>query len=574
MAESRTARRVFFAVLVIGLIVMAVRVRFGIEWFGDEANALAEPMRYAMGDLPIVDSWHTQFSSGLFLTPLVRLLMSVFHDGTGLVTGFRMAYVVMQAGLALAVWRILRRAVSEWGAAAIALTVFFYAPYFYVFPYYNSIAIAALLVSTLAAYAAFTAEGGAGRPMLALAGVAFAVAVIVYPTMLAVVPFTVVGVLGYTRSRHGSFGAVRSPILFLLGVVFGVLLLYAATVVAIASRGDLLASLPHFLHPIDRDMSLGALVARFVRTRAVIGASAVCLVTLAAGLVAARRTRLSSEVAVAIAALAACAFALVAPYLPHSLLYYMDIQQSAILAVALILPVLVIVRPDESVRAAFWLITVPALGAAAGTALVSYEGFETATMPMIVGAVGTLVVLFQWAGDRSDEPRGRWARLAPWIATASVFAVLAGTTLSLTGGDAPVWRLDTTIGSGPYSSIRTTASGAQRYGRYMDLLTPLARSGGRIAFVGEFPLGYVLTGSRPGTYSIWTTFPTGGLWQSYLDITGNHPSTIVSTRFVGPNGGRVSSPYAPPFGLDAFDARYRETFRDDEFVVYRRRTGQ
>jgi hypothetical protein len=321
-------------------------------------------------------------------------------------------------------------------------------------------------------------------------------------------------------------------------------------------------------------MSAGALVARFMRTKAVLGASVVCLITLVVGLVLARRTRISRSVAVSTAMVAGCLFALVAPYLPHSLLYYMDIQQSAMLALALIVPVLMVLHSDELVRAAFWLLTVPAFGAAAGTAVVSYEGFETATMPMVIGAIAMLVVLFQWADRRAASSSGRAAQIAAFVATASVLVVLAGTTLALTGGDDVVWRLNTTIDSGPYKSIRTSAQGAEQYGRYMALLTPLAKRDGRIAFVGEFPIGYVLTRSRPGTYSIWTTFPSGGLWQEYLSITGNHPSTIVSTRFVGPNGGRVTSPFVPPFGLVGFDDRYDETYRDDEFVVYQERFGQ
>lgn len=571
MTRSSSARWIFLVMLAIAAALMVARVHFGIEWYGDEANALAEPMRYAMGDLPIAQSWHTQFSSGVFLTPLVRLLLAVRPDRSGLVIGFRLAYVLMQAALAVVVWRLLLRRVSDWAAAAIALGAFFYAPYFYVFPYYNDIAVAALLVSALATYAAFTSEHAPGRGTLALAGAALAVAVIVYPTMLLVVPFAVLGAFVYTRGRPGSAPSIRSSILFYLAVVFGVLLLYAAAVLAIASRGPLLASLPYFLHPIDRDMSLGALVARFMRTKAVVGTSIVCLLTLGVALAAVRWTRVPRAVAIAAAVIVACLFAVLAPYLPHTLLYYMDIQQSAALAIALIVPVLMLVRRDDSVRAAFWLLTLPAIGAAAATAIVSYEGFETATMPMIVGAVATLLVLFQWSAEDSGVPARRLAAAAPLVASVGVIALLVGTTLSLTGGDEPVWRLNRTLSSGPYASVRTTSSGVERYDRYARLLTPLAQRGGRVAFVGEFPVGYVLTGSKPGTYSVWTTFPSGPLWQAYLDITGDYPATIVSTTFIGPNGGIADAPFEPPFGLREFAQRYRETYRDDEFVVYTRR---
>ena len=144
--------------------------------------------------------------------------------------------------------------------------------------------------------------------------------------------------------------------------------------------------------------------------------------------------------------------------------------------------------------------------------------------------------------------------------------------------DAPVRELDTMLTSGPYKGILTTRANAEQYQRYERALGPLSREPGRIAFVEEFSLGYLMTGRRPGTYSDGITYARGNRWQTYLDITGNYPTTIVATRVYG-YGSRSDAdkyadvPVSPPFGLRDFAEKYKETYRDSDFVVYERIPG-
>jgi hypothetical protein len=224
---------------------------------------------------------------------------------------------------------------------------------------------------------------------------------------------------------------------------------------------------------------------------------------------------------------------------------------------------------DDDTSRLFRLLIVPAFGVGFGTLLASYEGFETAAMPAIIATIATLFALVYVARADQTERRVSAVRLAgAGLALVALFFLYI--LMQYTGGDAAVRQLPATIATGPYAGIHTTAANAERYARYLAVLAPLRSTKGRVAFVEEFPQGYLLTGARPGTYSVWTTFAHGVRWQKYLDITGLYPQFIVATRFLGPNGGVVARPFAPPFGITGFSTAYRETYRDFDFVIYER----
>jgi hypothetical protein len=560
---------VFYAVLLVLTALLLVRAAYGMEWYGDEAYAMGTPMRYAAGDHPIVESWESHFSSGMLLTPFVWALERATPGGTGLVLRFRYVFVLLQALYVLALWRIVRPLVPPWAAVLTAAAAFVYLPYFYVFPYYNSIMVPAFVLATLLLLRGFhEGEPRAGR-WFAASGVMAGVGIIAYPTMLLAVPFFCAGLVAQRRAQPI---AARAPVLgFLtgLGVTLGV---FAAITLVASGFSHLAEALPPFLHPVDRDMSLHAIVSRLARTWSVLIAPALATAVfiLAAMIARLRRRSMTGPVLAAVVAALASAFVVYRLRLPF--ISYLDMPQAAALGVGVVVPLLMLFDRDETSATLFRLLCVPAFGVALGTLLASHEGFETAAMPAVIVLIATSLALAARTDPRegmATDDAGRW-RAAGIVALGGVALFFLGILMQYTGGDGAVRQLDTRIASGPYAGVRTTAESAARYAAYMKALAPLHSSSGRIAFVEEFPQGYLFSGRRPGTYSVWTTFATGDRWQRYLDITGDYPDDIVATRFIGPNGGIARRPFAPPFGLAGFETKYRETFRDADFVFYER----
>lgn len=569
-----TARKdlIFYGALIVLLALMLVRITYGMEWYGDETYALSTPTRYVHGDRPIVDSWESHFSSGMLLTPFVAALDKIYPDGTGIVIGFRYLFVILQVIFVFAVWRTIRPLIPPWAPILSACMVFLYLPYFYVFPYYNNIAVSLFTLSGLSLFRARAESGRTQRGFILAAGVLSGFGVVAYPTMLLALPFFGLGI-ALTSRREPERMPMKRSLLYYGAAVGAVLGAFAVVAVLASGVTQLRAALPEFLNPVDRDTSLHAMGARLLRTSSVLVPSAATLVTVAVGMLATSRlkgaiARHGALIAASLGIVAAVVVAFGMYKLKIPGLSYLDMQQGCALAVAVILPLIALRVPRDLSAPALALLTLPALGVAVGTLPASHEGFETAAMPALLAMLGTLFVLSALATDALLEPDGRrvrWLFIASW---GLLLAFFTFTGMQYVGGDAVVRQLDTRLTTGPYAGVHTTALNAEKYARYLRVLGPLRSEPGRIAFVEEFPQGYVLTGRRPGTYSVWTTFSTGDRWQRYLDITHNYPTTIVSTLYRGPNGGFGTTPFVPPFGLRDFSAKYREAYRDGEFVVW------
>ena len=570
---GRRSDLVFYAVLAILAVLMLVRAAYGTEWYGDESYALGTPMRYVAGDHPIVDSWESHFSSGILLTPFVWVLEKTKPDGTGIVLMFRYLFVAMQAIYAFALWRLIRPHAPSWAAIVTSCAAFLYVPYFYLIPYYNSIMLPAMMLSALALLRAFTGDEGRSGRWLVASGVLAGVGIIAYPTMLLALPFFCTGIVLEARRRSDSGdGLVRRTLVAFLGSMFAALGVFAVVTIAASGMRHLPEALPYFLHPVDRDISLSGLVSRLERTWTVLIAPAAAVLVFAVGALIARKRRapLAGVIVATIVATIAVAFVVYRVKAPS--ISFLDMPQATALGIGMVVPLMMLCRRDARTDTLFRLLCIPAFGLGVGTLVASHEGFETAAMPAVIAMIATLLVL---AGPRGGERDARWigpAVALPVVGAALVAAFFLFIGAQYTAGDAAVRQLGTTITTGPYAGLHTTADNAALYMSYMKQLQPLEASTGRIAFLEEFPQGYLFTGRLPGTYSVWTTFATGDRLQRYLNINGNYPDDIVATRFTGPNGGVAAKPFAPPFGLTAFAKKYKERYRTQDFVVYGRVT--
>ena len=558
------------AVFLIGLallgVIMLGRASFGMEWVGDDAYTLGTASRYVLGDRPIVDSWETHFSSDMMVTPFVWVIHQLRPDGTGLVRHYRYVFVMLQLLYAFAVWRLLRGLLPPPVAMLIAWTVFVYLPYYYLLLNYNSIMWSVFTLTGLLLLRSLSEERPIRWVMIA-AGVAAAVASFAYPTMIVAVPFFVLGIFMTRR------GEARRPILWFLSGLGAMLAVFLVVTLVWAGTRHLAEALPWFANPGDRDMSFAAIFERFNRTRAVIGAAVVSAFMFAALALVFRRHPRRDAIALAGGIFASVATVVIAPRLPHTLLYYMDIPEACALGIGTAMLLLALVSKDRFYRRLFWLLYLPTIGMAIGAGVASLEGFETATMPAILTAVAGFIALTHAVGWRAGERVSRSAAALVMSAIGVVFLMFLVTDVLHYGVDSDLPKLTATIQEGAYAGIRTTPANAQQWAHYLEVFDPIKKAGGRVAFVEAFPTGYLATGLLPGAYSVWSNFTHGPRWQKYLDITGNYPDHIVATRIPGPNGGLVPEPFKPPMGLRDFNEKYVETYRDADFAIYARRPG-
>jgi hypothetical protein len=573
-----------------------------MDWFMDEPYALDTPLRFLAGDHLIVDAWETHFSSAMLLTPFVWVIRGFSPRNEGIVLNFRYVFVFLQVVYTFIVWRVLRRSVTEWWAIAIAVVVMVYLPFFYVFAYYNNVAIAAFMVSSLLLLTLSTdRSSSADRDrapvgLLIASGIASGVGVIAYPTMLVVLPLFAVGILLEVRASGGGYGQARRPIVsYALGAL-GTLVLFA--IVALVSSGwtHLAQALPHFILPDDRDASLAAIVIAIQKTLPVLITAVAAAVVFLGYALLRGRDRASAVTAIAATTIAAVLVALVLYRAKVPWLHYYDMPQACATGIGMALLLLPILKRRPAITGTLLrLLALPAAGLALGTTLASHEGLETATMPGILLAVGSFIALASALAEgtravsaTSGRGRDREAGVASQGGRATLvgagslllaFAFLLYGATQYVSADAPVRQLNTELTSGPYKGIRTTAANAEQYQRYESVFGPLSREPGRIAFLEEFSLGYLMTDRRPGTYSVGITYARGSRWQTYLDVTGNYPTTIVATRVYGygskSDAEKISDvPVSPPFGLRTFAEDYKETYRDSDFVVYERIPGR
>lgn len=94
----------------------------------DESYYFTQPLRFAQGDKPFLDSWDSIQTLGIFLMPFYKLYISI--NGTdGIVLFSRFLYFVLAHITATLIYLVLRRDVDNKVAPFVALIVAIYAPF-------------------------------------------------------------------------------------------------------------------------------------------------------------------------------------------------------------------------------------------------------------------------------------------------------------------------------------------------------------------------------------------------------------------------------------------------------------
>ncbi len=94
----------------------------------DECYYFTQPLRFAQGDKPFLDSWDSIQTLGIFLMPFYKLYISL--AGTkGIVLFSRFLYFIFAHITAALIYVVLRKDIEHKTAALLSLTVAVYAPF-------------------------------------------------------------------------------------------------------------------------------------------------------------------------------------------------------------------------------------------------------------------------------------------------------------------------------------------------------------------------------------------------------------------------------------------------------------
>jgi hypothetical protein len=488
------------------LIVAAVALLFawrrlflGID-LNDEGFYVAVPYRMALGARPFVDEMSILQTAALFVAPFVRLYVWLRGGAEGVVLFTRHLYLAWTVAISLAGCIGLKRVVRWEHAllAALVCTTFVFVSTTNLS--YNTIS-AGFLVVGMALGARAVASGGSAR-WLAAAGVAQALAVFAYPTLVVALPVTAVCLAAALPSRRRrGLGAWLAGV----GVTFAgealLLLSFGAANVLRCARlqvtgwhtlnttsgpdklwGVVAGAIGHFqLHPL---IVAAALVLWLAYRRWPVARLALALAPLAL-LPFGRQLVSGADGFGVVYGLAAVYFALFAP----------------------------VERRAQVIRLLLWGY-LPALAGGLLTGYTSTNGWlqmDVGLLPaMVLSGVFLALALTPRAGDGA-----RLRAVLPGLALACLAGILAVTIsyqFEFLPRAVPYSKLTTTIQGGPYAGVHTTP---QRAAYLKQLTGDLARTttpSDRVVFFYQVPAFSLFWPHRMATNTVWIV-SAWGLWN-------------------------------------------------------------
>lgn len=493
--DERWLSRGAFVFVAMGLVVMLWRLGYGAD-FSDEAWYLATPYRFVLGAQPYVDELFLMQGSGLVLYPLVKLFVWVQGSADGIILFGRICYLLFSVSIAAFVYTQLLKWMRPWVAVFVAATMVVFVPFHLPALSYNTLALGFFSLSIWLHYR--------GRRFdYLMAGVFSGLAILAHPSYLFGIVFQTLVVasdrnlkaFGYYALGGLSVGTI--PFLF-----FGV-------------------------HPLDvwdnylvtktMNKAFGNVMNwdKIVRIWGELGVSRVFhweLLLLVGAVYWHKRHKISWLVAL-------LSFLLVP-------LMYMRVRAAAggmgLHGVSFYISLMGLLffwcckNPDWRLFKTAWL---PAVVAAFGVSLASYNGLGTVGIPMVASMVVSFVFLHQALEQK-------W----PWIVVpaAQLCALLLLLFCKQHYFEDPIFTLDHRVNSGPYKGLTTSKKKAQLLESMQTQVRSLENSSGRILFYPHFPAGYLMTQMRPALPTTWGCMGVPpSICMSYLANHHTHQDIAV-----------------------------------------------
>lgn len=505
--------------LVFAALLLVVRSFVGAGVWGDEPYSLSTTMRYLLGDRPLVDSWDTNFSSAIMAMPFLKAFLWVAGSTDAVLLAFRGVWVLLTLTAAAVAFWVLRDRLSTWMAAAVAALLTLYIPFLSSYVGYGADYLWHILASFVAVRL-LTAPPRVNA-WYALPGMLTAVGVIGNPTTITAVPLFVLAL--WLASRKSCLSPLAPVSQYLIGgIATGSLFLL---VLRLLSGPSILSMLSQLTQPDDHDFSLAVQIAHLRQ------AVTLSLAPLAGGLLLALARRKSTG---AQRHLVTLLFFIVGALgaiimLLSGRLYTLFAPQGLVYVASMTVLVAGFFSMKGDIRTEQFLLVLPALGAGIGWFVGSNAGWESAVLasPLLFAAA-----LYWWPDSRqlAEATNAKW--LEP-LAIASIVSLIV--TVAAVGvlntPEGPTLQMTSRIERGPFMGMFTTSDDALLQHRMIAALASLPAPSGRTAYLERYPLGYLIEGAHPGTYSTWMTSASSERLQTYVALTGNYPTRIVLTRF-------------------------------------------
>lgn len=544
------------AVFALALLMMAWRIGVGAGLSGDEAYSLSTAYRYVLGDRPLLDSWDTNFSSAIVMMPYVWSYLLLTGGTDGILIGPRVAFLLMNASTAALAYAALRGRLARPLATTMSLLLFVYLPFLspgagYGFDYHWHI------ISGFSLYYLWHRPSGrAWMPLLP--GIAAGLGVIGNPPTIIVIPF-VAGTLWFMTRNGASQARSTDPWWYLVGAgLVGAGLLSALLALA---GPNLFSELTYVMRPDDHSFAAGDYLGRITKSKwMLVGPIAVGSAAALASRAWPRARLWLPATALAASVTSALLLLLTGRLLP------LAFPQSAIaIAAASMLIFTALSKPSGDNGSGRALLLATAIGAGLGWLLGSNAGIHSAVLAAPLALAAALDGMR--TPDPTSGPAGRVNEMirAMSIALLIIAVAFVGVTRAPEGKTRAMNR---TVRRGPFKGIRDTPSRARLHEEYVDDLEHLPRVGGRVVYVENFPLGYLITPNLPGTYSTWATNADSSRLRDYLRLNPNTPERIVLTRYAMNDEDGPAIPNA--VNLASFPSQYRLVFKDEHFRVYDR----
>jgi hypothetical protein len=496
------------------------RIHFGVD-LTDESFYLASARQFAMGARPFADSWSALQLSGWLASPLVRAWESLTGGTDGLALAMRWAYVLLSLGATAAGTAFLRRIFglrSGLLAASIPLALI---PFVLPTLSYNTLAIGFISIGTSLVGLAIV-SGRGGWLAAAVGGASLALAILAYPTLVAVlVP---AAILSRLACRSWRVPATVAAAMLVVG--FAALL---PMVGDLSGLSDVLA----FNRAVGAGFAGGlSKVARLVLqgSRAIVREPTAWVA--AAAIVYRRFKRAETPWWVAALLLILAGLAV----------YSEDLRRSIHQAVWLLLGAMALGPPAglsrEAGRSLVWVLGV---GALAGLAMgySSHNAFTNVGLGALAVSSPAIALLVARAeggvGERARVGRRARARIAV-AGVAVVLAVSVASGVRTAYRDDPPLTLAVRVPAGPFKGVLTTRARAAYLRDALEAVAPLAKAGGRLAVHGSAPVAYLFGGATPVAPQVWLREAAyaGPIARRevkrYFEMPGHAPDVVVVDR--------------------------------------------
>jgi hypothetical protein len=485
------------------LLATAYRLHLGTN-FTDEAFYLAVPYRFLLGDRMFVDEMNMLQFSSVFTFPLVAGWVRMFGT-TGIFLFMRWMWLLFSCGVGAAAFILLRRYV-RWPLALLAsMVAVVVMPWGIPALSYNTLGTGFILAGCAVGALAVRRERSR---LLVVSGIVHGLAVIVYPTLIVVVPIYL-AIIAWSRKND------RLPWLgmYLLGGL-GVGIPAAAALWWIGPA-NILATYRY-------SAGLGTQGGGVAKLAAV----AIGFLRALAG---ERRLLVGMVVLVALRfvrpAWARWGSMVVAASLPLLLLsvagFYNENRSMGLVtfwALAGIVAYAVLER-DGCDQLVFGHLMAPSLVAGVVFAYSSNNGYVNAGIGLLAAALAASYFVARLV-RRSGEAVGlrpEWVAVVALVPAAIFCALVVQFQYSNFYNDVPLAAQTERITAGPYAGLATGKANAGVIRGLQRDLPSATRSGDKILFFDGFPAGYLMTGLRPATNTVWLPSPT---FVPQMDIAG------------------------------------------------------